>query len=649
VARVSEGLLNHARNIAKPYACPDEICLDLEESVVVRFGDKLRKRTWIHAPSSKNAVVGGPGSKGGYDGWLQGVVADGFNSQSPEGVPPTPFDWLNSYPWLFEDRVREANSRIAPFPGKDSLVNRLLAIAQEQLPTTGQVGELMQGYGTLLSMDEFSRLGGAGWDSRFVHEAAPIAEQGCKVRVITIPPPSVFTAGDICRKAVFPVLRKLDKRIRDFGSRVDSMGHIDGMNGSARGDWRWISADLTKATDGFSHDAIRAVVRGLGRAGLPSLYTETILQSLGVGRTKHYVRYHRKSFTKTQWEEVAALGAVDSDGKCVDVPMNRGCLMGTPFSFTILSIINGWAAEVFGRNTVICGDDLATLALPHQVRIYSECIAAVGSGLHKGKTFVSDRGYTFCETFCLAEGPGGCPRFYNPYPLKQFMRDGSGVMDKGAYFAPQWKALRRVARVLCKDVRAKARRLRRPPELPVALGGLGHPSKGMRDVPKVVRAQLYTLLRNEEINPSKYATRVDIFFSPADARLFRETRDSLESSFDGPALQPWEIAPEGACRVSNRMLRAHVARQAHLDYWTYGGKYRACRPKAMKPGTLKLPSPGPGQFSKLTPWASVATMWSEKLDREGRAVPIDIALDIRGFKPPSADTTVRGVGGMPPS
>jgi len=504
----------------------------------------------------------------------------------------------------------------------------------------------MQGYGTLLSMNELSRIGAGSWDSRFVHEAAPIAEQGCKVRVITIPPPPVFTVGDICRKAVFPVLRKLDKRVRAFEKRIGPGGFVTGMQCHARGDWRWISADLTKATDGFSHDAIRAVVRGLGRAGLPSLYTEAILQSLGVGGPKHYVRYQKKSFTKAQWEEVCTLGAVDVSGKHVDVPMNRGCLMGTPFSFTMLSLINGWAADVFGRATVICGDDLATLALPHQVRAYRKSIESVGSGLHKGKTFISNKGYTFCETFCLAEEAGGQPRFYNPYPLKQFMRDGNGVMDKGNYFAPQWKALRRVARVLCKSVRAKARRLRRPPELPVALGGLGHPSKGMRDMPKCVRAQLYTLLRNEEINPSKYATRVDIFFSPADGRLFRETRDSLEALFDGPPAGPFDEVPEGAYRVPNRTLRAHVARQAHVDYWTYGGKYRPCRPKAMKPGTLKLPPPGAGQFARETPWSSVALEWAAKLDWEGRAVPIDYALEIRGFKPPSAGTTVRGSGEM---
>jgi hypothetical protein len=66
----------------------------------------------------------------------------------------------------------------------------------------------------------------------------------------------------------------------------------------------------------------------------------------------------------------------------------------------------------------------------------------------------------------------------------------------------------------------------------------------------------------------------------------------------------------------------------------------------MKPGILKLPPPGAGQFARETGWNHVALEWAAKLDWEGRAIPIDYALGIRGFKPPSAETTVRGFGEM---
>jgi hypothetical protein len=613
---------------------------EIEESIAVKLRGALRNRAWRHAPTSKNAVKESPGVKGGYDAYLQELVLKSLTSglEGTYTFEDVPFLWS-----VVEERILDANRHIPAFPGKDSLVNRLLRTARTGIARTREeYVELLKGFGTLLSMQQFYLMGST-FNNVPVHVATPLAEQGCKVRVITVPPAAVFTAGDIVRKAVFPRLRKKDRRLRDINKRISDDGVIDGLNYTARGDWQWLSADLTKATDGFGHGAIEAAVRGLERAGLSPLYAYAARQSLGIAEQKHYVRYRKSSFTKTsQWEEVAALGRVGEEGgaQFCDVPMNRGCLMGTPFSFTILSLLNGVAAEVLGPATAITGDDVVSLTLPHRVRAYGDFVQAMGSGLHSGKSFFGKKGWTFCEVFALSDG-GGPPRAFNPYPLKQFMRDGNGVLDKGKYFAPQWKALRRVARVLCKGVRAKARRLRRPPELPVALGGLGHPSKGMRDMPKAVRAQLYELVIGQA-NPSKYAARVDIFFSPADRRQFEDVREELMEDFDGESLITGEEPPEGTVRVSNRVLRAHCSRIAHETYWAHGGRYRQCRPGNMKPGTLKLPPPGPRQFDRRSPWTHVLDFWREKLDLEGRAVPIDVALEIRGFTPPSAATTVRG-------
>jgi hypothetical protein len=297
-----------------------------------------------------------------------------------------------------------------------------------------------------------------------------------------------------------------------------------------------------------------------------------------------------------------------------------------------LSLINGWACEVLGPKTHITGDDVVSACTPPKIGHYRRRVESVGSGLHDRKSFFGTKGFTFCESFALAAGKvvGVTPTFYNPYPVKQYMRDGNGVMDKGNYYAPQWSKLRRVARVLTVTARAKARRLLRPPELPVALGGLGHPGKGMRSIPKVVRAQLYGLLF-EGHDPTKYCTRVDIFFAPADPRRFEAMRKEVEvrSHIGGPAFVS-ETPPPGLTFVSNRAVGKYVSTGAHKGYWATGGKYRPCKPKTMKPGKLKLPPPSVRQFSKRTPLASVEGWWAEKLDREGRFVPNRLALEILG-------------------
>jgi hypothetical protein len=329
----------------------------------------------------------------------------------------------------------------------------------------------------------------------------------------------------------------------------------------------------------------------------------------------------------------------------VSIPMKRGCLMGTPLSFTILSLINGWCCEPLGRDVAICGDDVVALTTQLGVDSYRARAEAVGSGLHPRKSFWGKKGWTFCEVFGLADR-SGTVRFFNPYPLKQFTRDGSGILDRGGYEPSQWSKLARVAKTLCKPQRAKARRLRRPPELPVALGGLGHPSKGVRSVPRYVRAQLYTLLF-EGADPSKYVTRLDVFFAPSDPRKFAWLRSSWVNMFETEPAFSDDILPEGYCYVPNRVFRAHVSRVTHGLYWALGGHYKECKPKAMKPGVLKLPFPKSGRpLGKSTGWDFVLKQWRECLDFEGRSTPVDIASGIRDFQIPNVNTPVRGVDDM---
>jgi len=494
--------------------------------------------------------------------------------------------------------------------------------------------------GTLLSLEEFeSRIDQYDSADGFVHQAAAIGEQGYKVRIITVPPGSVFTAGDRVRRRVFPVLRKLDPRLQSFEIAVKE-GRLKQL--CLEPGEGWLSADLTKATDGFSHDAIRAVIRGLEKAGLAPTLCRLASESLGVGSRLHHVRYRISDLTEEGRTLVVNRNWVDNQDRAFAlVPMMRGCLMGTPLSFTVLSLINGWACEVLGPKTHIMGDDVVSATPPNRIGAYRSRVEAVGSGLHEKKSFFGTRGFTFCETFALSVGEGvGCvPDFFNPYPLKQYMRDGSGVMERGDYYEPQWKSLRRVARVLVKNARAKARRLLRPPELPVALGGLGHPSKGMRSIPKVVRAQLFGLIYDGH-HPAKYCTRVDIFFAPADPRQYRNDRMAVEGRLGvmsaGLPAYVTQAPPPGYTFISNRQVNRFVSEETHRLYWALGGKYRPCTPIAMKPGKLKLPPPSVRQFSKRTPLTDVVGLWAEKLDREGQFVSDRFALSILSSNTPSA-------------
>jgi hypothetical protein len=122
-------------------------------------------------------------------------------------------------------------------------------------------------------------------------------------------------------------------------------------------------------------------------------------------------------------------------------------------------------------------------------------------------------------------------------------------------------------------------------------------------------------------------------------------RGMWESTVEGDQVFS-DVEPlPGTCFLTNRLLRAHLAAKSHGLYWAIGGKYKSCRPKDMKPGKLKLPPPQSGPLVRIG-WDSVLAVWRDKLDREGKLIPIDDARRIRGVTPPRAEPTVRRVSVM---
>jgi hypothetical protein len=657
VAKIA--MYNHAITLSSGGEADSSTTASLESYARVTFsGQKLRKRTIKSLPSSKNAVRGGPGMKGGYDGYLQLLLTRSLEWPLPTERPGESFPDLPELKAEYA-RVRELFTR-STSPATDILFGRAYsamnryeslyfsthmvdgldeetAINRWASQIEAECAEFGQAIGALLTIHELHTQPGdlsSGAPTSVTHKATVIAEQGYKARIITVPPSGVYTLGDMVRQKVWPSIMKGDKRVRPFIESVNDEMLVQDLKGGSLtlgpGE-AFLSADLTKATDGFYHNAVQAVLRGLAQAGLGEAWAVIAAESLGVGSMPHCVKYSLGDFPEKHREEMArSFRTVGEAGKeSVYVPLKRGILMGTPLSFSILSIINGWACNVLGAKTRICGDDVVACCKPRAITHYAARAGAVGSGLHEQKSFYGTKGFTFCEVFGLGSGP---VRFFNPYPLKQFQRDGYGVMDPGKaakYDVMQWSALNRVCRVLLKTVRARARRLNRPPELTAALGGLGHPSKGMRSIPKPVRAQLRSLVEDPSVNPFKYVTRVDVFFAPADGGLFKTHKDHIYRSFQPPL--GWSDEPEdGKVFVSLRRLNADFAVRTHQAYWASGGRYRTCEPKAMKPGKLKLPAPGPEIYGNKTPVGDVVDALARLRDTRGAWLSIEDARKIRG-------------------
>jgi len=623
----------------------------------------LRKRSVKSLPHSKNAVQGGPGSKGGFDGYLQSFTTASVGYPAPpgsmEGEAEPPMEVL-------EELFSRARARKTSNPASDHLFGRackaLDRIRVLEDPSTGPTSyegydewlekwaldrsveytDFFQAIACLETIAEVATPPEITTDvgsvvRPIVHNATVIAEQGCKARIITVPPAGIYTLGDMVRQKVWPAVLKADSRARPFIESVNDemiVQDLENQNLSLRNGEAYLSADLTKATDGFYHNAVHAVLRGMSRAGLGEAWREIAAESLGLGRNQHYVRYRHSDLAAIDPQVVIAgsFTTTVEGARYVYVPQRRGTLMGTPLSFTILTLINGWACTPLGPRTRICGDDVLSACKVPAIQQYSTRVEAVGSGLHQQKSFYGTRGFTFCEVFGLGCGP---VEFFNPYPLKQFMRDGYGVMDpgkSGKYDVMHFGAIRRVCRVLLKHVRAKARRLGRPPELTAALGGLGHPSKGMRDIPKPVRASLRTLVEDPSVNPFRYVTRIDTFFAPADGGLFRRLKDTVNDTLYPTLGWSDEFVDEERVFVPLRRLNADVAERTHKLYWSMGGRYRTCQPKAMKAGKLKLPLPGPEIYGNKTPVDNVVSALLRLRDTRGAWLSIEDASRIRGYR-----------------
>jgi hypothetical protein len=568
-------------------------------------------------PSSAAACVEVGRDGGGYSGYIARVVADLKHDQShPSG-----------------------DSEYHPPPIADVLERRLSSITGSKFTSTSEkIAELDALYATkhVLTISE-------GVD--VVHRASVITELGMKARIITVPPAHIFARGDLVRQVVWPAMLSRIPQILPYAPHTED-GILARLGSGLGGGGVFVSADLTCATDGFGHDAIIAVVDGLRKAGLPSFLDRELRESLGVGNKCHKVSY--KLSDLSQEEVVYAVKHYPVVDGRVQVEKTRGSLMGTPCSFIVLSLLNHWMSENLGSRRIICGDDLAALTHADNVSLYSERASLVGSKLHDGKSYRSRIGFVFCEAYALLDKSGNGVLPFRPPSLKEFVREGNGVMNQTGVDSSSFNRLARCAKTIYRTQRKIATKLQRPPELPASLGGLGHPCKGRLRVPLWCRAALAELylctglhgLRTDAIvgsgrshltphDPTEFIRPLRFPAVPSNRVLYRKISKwaktlLLSRKVDEP--QPTDTFLPFAT------ISAYASIGTNLVYLNKRGLFRKVRPEGIRVGKQRWPKPCPGTGILSTHTRIVTVLeWDRRARCElGHYFPPDFSAHVRG-------------------
>jgi hypothetical protein len=416
-----------------------------------------------------------------------------------------------------------------------------------------------------------------------------------KARIITIAPAAVIAQGDLVRQVIWPkILERLESVLPYAPHTEDAI--LSRLSGGFHDSKVFLSADLTCATDGFGHDALRSVIQGLGRAGLPSHLVVALSESLGLGEEPHYVRY-RLSDMEPATAEACRKRYQVVDG-CVEVAKLRGSLMGTPCSFSMLSILNHWMSERLGRHRIICGDDLAAVTHPDNVPSYSQRAQAIGSELHEGKSYRSRIGFVFCEAYALLSRDKRKRGFspFRPPSLKEFVRNGNGVMSQHSVDSTSFNRLARCARTVYRSQRLLAMKMHRPPDLPAVLGGLGHPCKGRLRVPRHYRQAIWELYLCTSVGHSgphdvtKFVRPLVVPAIPADKKVWRQV-DGQVGDWLGDQQVPIDSNQPGDSFIPHAFIRTYASMCVNGMYLGRGGKNKRVRTQEIRPGKQRWPKP----------------------------------------------------------
>lgn len=571
-----EAMNQHVNTLRSRHVTPGFLLQDIKHHISTLLRGAFQENVPRSLPSSSAATVEKGRSEGGYNS----VVADLARPAWAEVV---------------SGRARGGGPR----GGGKMLEPSPLAAALERRLSKQLSGDKYHSYPTVVSAERnclyaTSKLLRDSVGKRVVHKASVIAELGMKARIITLPPAHVFARGDLVRQIVWPALLSRIPQILPYAPHTEE-GILRRLSAAAHDSKVWLSADLTCATDGFGHDAIGAVIDGLRSAGLPAYLVSELRESLGVGDQPHYVRYRLSDLSgATRAWAMKTLPVIDG---VVEVPKQRGSLMGTPCSFTVLSLLNHWMSERLGPRRIICGDDLAANTHPDNVSSYAQRASAVGSKLHETKSFRSKIGFVFCEAYALLSKEGTGVVSFRPPSLKEFVREGNGVMSQHSVDPSSFNRLARCARTIYAKQRKLATKKQRYPELPAILGGLGHPCKGRLRVPRSCRESLKELYLCESVehsgphNPGEYIRPLQTPAIPLSRRDLRTRRSQIDAFVENKKVIDYQ---PGDGFLTNRQLDTYKSVLTNYAYLATGGRFRKVRPHEKIVGKQRLPKPRDG-------------------------------------------------------
>jgi len=211
------------------------------------------------------------------------------------------------------------------------------------------------------------------FSTKRVLKALPLVESGNKIRVATLHDAAGVHCARVVTRRIMPVLSLLQS------TRSTLAG--EGISLSPQGNVTY-SADLSKATDYFSHE-------------LAEFMTDLLCDALG---ETDATRAILKQVLGPHWMRHPDTGE--------ELQTKRGVHMGIGAGWSLLCLANAWAAWDAGAprdSYAICGDDLIGAWETRTCERYEENLTRIGLVCNKEKSFRGPRG-VFCEQLVLPVG-----------------------------------------------------------------------------------------------------------------------------------------------------------------------------------------------------------------------------------------------------
>lgn len=268
-----------------------------------------------------------------------------------------------------------------------------------------------------------------------------VPERGYKCRVVTKSDPRLICRAHEERSRLWRILLRIPQISRNLGAiprviRVARTGIL-------------VSTDMSQATDALSHKALSWICLEFN-IDSRLLYEFSVVEP---GKDR--------------------------------VPYLRGCPMGTPVSWAVLSLLHYMILRTVTGNKyfAICGDDAIARMDMLTFNWYKDMLFSVGLELNLSKTFLSDSYGTFCEGYykaskgdrgLLSRLPAVPTRVFNPSE-SDWTSNIQQIFKEYVNLGVSLRKLNRATKVAFPHVYYMCRNYQVNPYLPTFLGGVGLP------------------------------------------------------------------------------------------------------------------------------------------------------------------------------